>query len=293
MAAWAQRAAERGAQLTNQLLSFSGRQQLKPVTLSVDKLIRSVGDLVRRTIGETITVEISVDPELWRSHLDPAQFESAILNLAINARDAMPGGGRLAIDGRNVTVGDSEARRLDLAPGDYVITSVSDTGSGMTAEVRRRAFEPFYTTKDIGKGTGLGLSQIYGFVRQSGGTATIDSAPGEGTTVALYLPRAHVAGREEGVAARRREPRRGGGKTILVVEDQADVRDMLETSLRELDYRVVTASDGVEARQLLESDEPLDLLLTDVVMPRGVSGLDLAEEARRLRPGLKIVLISG
>ncbi|HEX6843177.1 MAG TPA: response regulator, partial [Stellaceae bacterium] len=293
MAASAQRAAERGAQLTNQLLSFSGRQQLKPVTLSVDKLIRSVGDLVRRTIGETITVEISVDPELWRSHLDPAQFESAVLNLAINARDAMPGGGRLVIDGRNVSIGDSEARRLDLSAGDYVITSVSDSGSGMTAEVRRRAFEPFYTTKDIGKGTGLGLSQIYGFVRQSGGTATIDSAPDQGTTVALYLPRAHVPASEERDAAGRREPRRGGGKTILVVEDQADVREMLEASLRGLDYRVVTAADGVEARRLLESSEPIDLLLTDVVMPRGVSGLDLAEDARRLRPELKIVLISG
>ncbi|HWG78865.1 MAG TPA: ATP-binding protein [Stellaceae bacterium] len=293
MAAAAQRAAERGAQLTNQLLSFSGRQQLRPVTLSVDKLIRSVGDLVRRTIGESITVEISVEPQLWRSHLDPAQFESAILNLAINARDAMPDGGRLAIDGRNVAIGDSEARRLDLRPGDYVVASVSDSGSGMTPEVRRRAFEPFFTTKDIGKGTGLGLSQIYGFVRQSGGTATIDSAPGDGTTVALYLPRADAPPVEEAAGMPRQGRRRGGGKIILVVEDQADVRDLIESSLRGLGYRVVTAADGVAARQLLESKQPIDLLLSDVVMPRGVSGLDLAEEARRLRQELKIVLVSG
>jgi len=292
MAAAAQRAAERGAQLTNQLLSFSGRQQLRPVTLSVDKLIRSVGDLVRRTIGESITVEISVEPRLWRSHLDPAQFESAILNLAINARDAMPDGGRLVIDGGNLSMGDSEARRLDLSPGDYIVTSVSDSGSGMTADVRRRAFEPFFTTKDIGKGTGLGLSQIYGFVRQSGGTATIDSAPGEGTTVALYLPRAAAPPVEESARARR-PGRRGAGKTILVVEDQADVRDVIETSLHNLGYRVLTASDGVAARHVLESNQPIDLLLSDVVMPRGVSGLDLAEEARRRRQRLKVVLVSG
>ncbi|HJU17667.1 MAG TPA: response regulator [Stellaceae bacterium] len=292
MAAAALRAAERGAQLTHQLLSFSGRQQLRPVALGLDTVIRDIGDLVRRTIGETITVEIRVDPGLWPSHLDPAQFESAILNLAINARDAMPGGGRLVIAGRNAVVTGNKARRLDLRPGEYVVVSAADTGIGMTAEVRRRAFEPFYTTKDIGAGTGLGLSQIYGFARQSGGTAVIESAPGEGTTVALYLPRSESPVAQEPPAARR-QVRPGTGKTILVVEDQADVRDLIEMSLAALGYRILTASDGVAARAVLESNETVDLLLTDVVMPNGVSGLDLAREARRLRQDLKVVLVSG
>jgi len=293
MAAAALRAAERGAELTNQLLSFSGRQQLRPVTLAVDQLIRNVGELTRRTIGEAISVEISLDPALWPSHLDPAQFESAILNLAINARDAMPEGGRLVIDGRNATLGADEAKRLGLAPGDYVLVGVTDDGLGMTAEVQRRAFEPFFTTKDIGKGTGLGLSQIYGFVRQSGGTATIESAPSKGTTVTLYLPRAMGAVVKEPSPRHQQRLRSGEGRTVLVVEDQADVREIVETTLNDLGYRVLTATDGVKARRVLESNEAIDLLLTDVVMPNGVSGLDLAQEARRLRQDLKIIVVSG
>jgi signal transduction histidine kinase len=293
MAAAAQRAAERGAALTNQLLSFSGIQQLRPVTVSVEGLIRSVGDLVRRTIGEAITVEVRVEAELWPSYLDPAQFESAILNLAINARDAMPAGGRLLIKAENRTVTGDEAKRVGLTPGDYVVASVSDTGIGMTAEVKRRAFEPFYTTKEVGKGTGLGLSQIYGFVRQSGGTAIIDSAPGAGTTVALYLPRSHDAVMQDLPSPERQRLPVGDGKTILVVEDQSDVRDVVETCLGDLGYRVLTARDGIAAREILQSDEAIDLLLTDIVMPNGVSGLDLARDARRLRQDLNIVAVSG
>ena len=294
MAAAAQRAAERGAQLTNQLLSFSGRQQLRPVTLATDTLIRGVGDLVRRTIGEEITVEIAAGPELWPVHVDPVQFEAAVLNLAINARDAMTGGGRLTISGRNERVAGAQAERLGLRPGSYIVTSVSDTGTGMSADVQRLAFEPFFTTKDVGKGTGLGLSQVYGFVRQSGGTAAIESAPGAGTRVSLYLPRAEAAAASQPapVEARRRL-HNGAGKTILIVEDQADVRDIIEMTLEDAGYRIRTARDGVAARSILQSEESIDLLLTDVVLPNGVNGLDLAQSARRLRQDLKIVVMSG
>jgi PAS domain S-box-containing protein len=288
-----ERAALRGAQLTGQLLAFSRRQQLQPVALSVQRSILNLGDLVRRAVGEAVTVEISADPGLWPSRLDPARFESAILNLAVNARDAMPEGGRLVIRSRNVTVTEAEAMRLDLAPGDYVRVKVTDTGTGMAPDVQRRAFEPFFTTKDVGKGTGLGLAQIYGFVKQSGGTATINSTPGKGTTVSLYLPRAETEVIEEQPPARERDGARGNGKTILVVEDQPDLLEVIEMFLNGLDYRILKTADGVAARKLLESDEAIDLLLTDVVMPNGVSGLDLAQDARRLRQDLKIVLVSG
>ena len=293
MALAARHAAERGAQLTDQLLSFSGRQRLRPVDMSIDRLLGNMGDLVRRTIGERIAVELAIARDLWPSRVDPAQFESAILNLAINARDAMPEGGRLRMEAHNEVVAGVAGSRLDLRPGDYVVISVRDTGVGMSPDVQRRAFEPFFTTKDIGKGTGLGLSQIYGFARQSGGTATIESAPGRGTTVSLYLPRAASA-----VAAAAAEPapppaaadRRA---SVLVVEDQNDVREVMAMQLRDLGHRIRTAPDADAALKVLESGEPVDLLLTDVVMPNGVSGIELAEEARRLRPDLPIVIVSG
>ena len=288
-----QSAAEHGAQLTSQLLAFSRHQQLQPVTVSVQRTLLGVEDLVRGAVSEAVTVEISADPAAWPSRLDPARFESAILNLAVNARDAMAEGGRLAITSRNVTVGDFEAARLDVAPGDYVRVAVTDSGAGMAADVLRRAFEPFFTTKDIGKGTGLGLAQVYGFAKQSGGTATIDSTVGIGTTVALYLPRADTGGTEEQPLAREREPVGGHGKTILVVEDQPELLRLIGMFLDGLDYRILTAADGVAARKLLETDEKVDLLLTDAVMPNGVSGLDLARHARRLRQDLKIVMMSG
>lgn len=285
--------AERGAQLNRQLLSFAGRQRLRPATLAVDGVLHAVIGLVRRTIGESITVESSLDHQLWPLHVDPAQLESAILNLAINARDAMPSGGRLVIKAANISTTENDPRELSLAPGDYVAISVTDTGAGMTPEVQRRAFEPFYTTKEIGKGTGLGLSQVYGFARQSGGMATIDSAPGEGTTVALYLPRA--AGSielDESSSARRPHPSTEG-ISVLLVEDHAEVREIAEAMLAGLGCVVLTAADGIEARKALESRERVDLLVTDVVMPNGVSGLDLARDARRLRPDLKVVIVSG
>jgi PAS domain S-box-containing protein len=288
-----QRAAERGARLTSQMLAFARSQQLEPVTLSIDRSILNIGELVRRAVGEAVTVEITPSPGLWSCRLDPARFESAILNLAVNARDAMPEGGELVIASRNVTLAKAGASRLDLAPGDYVRVSVTDTGTGMAPEVQRRAFEPFFTTKDVGKGTGLGLAQIYGFAKQSGGTATIDSAVGKGTTVALYLPRAEPELVDEEPAVSKQEVVAGHGKTILVVEDQPDVLAVIEVYLEDLDYRILTAANGPAARKLLESDEPIDLLLTDVVMPNGVDGFELAQEARRLRQDLKIIMMSG
>jgi PAS domain S-box-containing protein len=288
-----QRAAKRGAHLTSQMLAFARSQQLEPVTLSVHQSILNIGDLVRRAVGEAITVEFSTDCELWPSRLDPARFESSILNLAVNARDAMPKGGRLLIASCNVTVSEAEASRLDLAPGDYVRLSVTDEGSGMAQEVQRRAFEPFFTTKDVGKGTGLGLAQIYGFAKQSGGTAMIDSVVGKGTTVMLYLPRADSEIIEEEPAVAKQRAVAGNGKTILVVEDQPDVLEIIEVYLDDLDYRILTAVDGVAARKLLESREPIDLLLTDIVMPNGVNGFELAQEARRIRQDLRIVMMSG
>ncbi|MGH6680089.1 MAG: PAS domain S-box protein, partial [Bradyrhizobium sp.] len=196
-AAAIQRAAERGARLTGQLLAFARRQRLSPQRVTIARLMAEIDDLVRRAVGETVAVEFGADPDLWPSLVDPTQFESAILNLAINAKDAMPGGGRLAIVARNAVVEGVEASRLDIRPGDYVVVSVADTGTGMPADVRDHAFEPFFTTKDVGKGTGLGLAQTYGFVRQSGGAVALESTVGQGTTVSLHLPRAEAETIEE------------------------------------------------------------------------------------------------
>jgi PAS domain S-box-containing protein len=288
-----QSAAERGAQLTSQLLAFSRHQQLQPIALSVQRSILGIEDLMRRAVSEAVTVEISSDSELWLARLDPARFESALLNLAVNARDAMVEGGRLVIAARNVTVGEFEAARLNIVPGDYVCVNVTDNGAGMVPDVLRRAFEPFFTTKDVGKGTGLGLAQVYGFARQSGGTATIDSTLGNGTTVVLYLPRADVRLIEEQPSTIPREVADGRGKTILVVDDQPEVLRVIGMFLDGLDYRILTAADGVVAGKLLETEERIDVLLTDAVLPNGVSGLELARYARRLRQDLKIVMMSG
>ncbi|HJU19414.1 MAG TPA: PAS domain S-box protein [Stellaceae bacterium] len=288
-----ERATERGARLTGQLLAFARRQQLHPEPVTIAAVMANIDDLVRRAVGEAVVVEFRAAPDLWPSLVDPAQFESAILNLAINARDAMPEGGRLDIAARNATLAKAEAWQLDVEAGDYVVVRVADTGIGMPAEVRDHAFEPFFTTKDVGKGTGLGLAQIYGFVRQSGGAVTLDSAVGKGTAVSLYLPRAQAAA-ERGIPTNMPAAAEAGhGRTVLVVEDQPEVRDVIEASLSELGYRVLTAADGVEAQLLLDSEESIDLLLTDIVMPNGVSGLELAERARRLRQDIKILLVSG
>jgi PAS domain S-box-containing protein len=286
-------AAQRGADLTQGLLAFSRRQSLTSKVTAIDLLVMRMDGLLRHALGGQIEIATIMGKELWQVMVDPAQLESAILNLALNARDAMPGGGRLTIEAANVALdaerrGDGEA----VTPGPYVMIAVSDTGTGMAPEVASRVFEPFFTTKAIGKGTGLGLSMVYGFVRQSGGHVEIESRVGAGTTVRLYLPRAKgqadPAETPAGPAAAS-----GGGETILLTEGDNLVRANVETQLAHLGYRVLSARDGNEALAHLRGGAAVDLLFTDVVMPGGIDGMKLAAEARRLRPGLKVLFTTG
>ncbi len=286
--------AERAASLTQRLLAFSRRQPLAPQPLDLDRLIQGMSELLKRTLGETVLLETVTTPGLWRIEADPNQLESALLNLAVNARDAMPAGGRLTIETANARLDeDYAANQAEVAPGNYVVIAVSDTGLGMGRETLARVFEPFFTTKEIGKGTGLGLSMVYGFVKQSGGHVKIYSEEGVGTTVKIYLPRL------AGDVALPEPPERGAtaqsslGETILVVEDDDDVRAYTAEILRELGYQVIEAHDGPTALRILErADRKVDLLFTDVIMPL-VSGRELADAAQLLRPQLKVLYTSG
>ncbi|HEX7970444.1 MAG TPA: ATP-binding protein, partial [Stellaceae bacterium] len=293
----AHRAIERGARLTQSLLAFARRQSLHPETVNANRLIKEFVELLRRAAGDHVEVQLLLSPTLDPCRIDAAQFQAALLNLIVNARDAVPAsGGRISIETENVTVDEREAA-LDpgTQPGAFVCIKVSDTGSGMTQEVMTRAFEPFFTTKDIGKGSGLGLSQVYGFAAQSGGFVRLASELGIGTTVRLYLPRS-----QDGAAAEQQRSvgtapsaRAGRAETVLVVEDDADVRDTVTESLRALGYDVVAAEDGVAALALLERGMRADLLFSDLSMPRGLAGDELARRALRLRRGLKVLLTSG
>jgi signal transduction histidine kinase/CheY-like chemotaxis protein len=287
------RASERGSELAKRLLAFARRQPLAPKTVDVNHLVGGMQGLLAQTLGEHIEIRVAAGAELLPAHVDAGQLETAILNLAINARDAMPAGGRLTIETRNVHLDPGFLAGIgDPPPGDYVFVAVSDTGMGMTPEVRARAFDPFFTTKDFGKGSGLGLSMVYGFVHQSGGYITLYSEPGLGTTVKLYLPPAEgEVAPDESPAAGAGEPH--GSETVLLVEDDAMVRRHVEALLAALGYRTVVADNGGAALALLGSGERVDLVFTDVVMPGGMSGRDLAEAARRMRPGIKILFTSG
>ncbi|MBX3499213.1 MAG: PAS domain S-box protein [Alphaproteobacteria bacterium] len=288
------RAAEGSAELTNRLLAFARRQPLRPKQLDVNGFIGRMEGLLRRSLGEQVEVVLARAADLWPVSIDPGQLETAILNLAINARDAMPGGGRLTIATGNAIVDASYATgRHDVAIGDYVVVSISDTGTGMTPQTLAHAFEPFFTTKDVGKGTGLGLSMVYGFVQQSGGHVTIHSEAGEGTTVRMYLPRASDADGAPGNGETQAPLSTARGETILLVEDDDLVRGHVVTQLRQLGYRVTPASDGRQALALLAGEEPVDLLFTDMVMPGGIGGRELAEQARRLRPGIRTLFTTG
>jgi PAS domain S-box-containing protein len=291
----ATRGAERAAALTQRLLAFSRRQPLSPKPLDLDKVVLGLSDLLKRSLGEIIRLEIVTSPGLWRVEADPNQIENALLNLAVNARDAMPAGGSLTIETANAYLDAGyAATHSEVPPGNYVVIAVSDTGHGMSKDVLGRVFEPFFTTKEIGRGTGLGLSQVYGFVKQSGGHVNVYSEEDRGTTVKLYLPRFIGDGAsDEGSEARGTEDRKGSGETVLVVEDDDGVRGYSVETLRELGYRVHEAADGPSALRLLERpDIAVDLLFTDVVMP-GMSGKELSDAARLLRPGLKILYTSG
>ncbi|TMJ72368.1 MAG: response regulator, partial [Alphaproteobacteria bacterium] len=293
LAGAAMRGVDRAATLTQRLLAFSRRQPLDPKPLEVNRLIAGMSDLLRRTLGEEIEPETVLAGGLWPVLVDANQLEHSLLNLAINARDAMASGGKLTIETANTLLDESyAARHEELAPGQYVMISVSDTGSGMSAEVREKAFEPFFTTKETGQGTGLGLSQVYGFIKQSGGHCAIYSEPGQGTTVRLYLPR-HLG--DVQTVGLPESPRAGSGRgeMILFVEDDADVRIFATDLLRELGYDVLAAATGMEGLSLLEAHPEVRLLFTDVALPGGMTGRQLADQAVQRHPGLKVLYTTG
>ena len=283
----------RGAKLSSQLLAFSRRQPLEPKVVRVERLIAGMDDMFRRSLGEAVEIETRVGAGLWSTMIDPTQLENALLNLAINARDAMDGRGRLSIDATNAILDDSYCHRHgDATPGHYVDVSVTDTGHGMSREIIEQVFEPFFSTKPEGKGTGLGLSMVYGFVHQSGGHIRIDSAPAQGTTIHLFLPR--TMEHEPPLLEPEHTPVvAGGNETILVAEDNEGVRDTVVSMLVELGYRVLKAKDAASAMNVLESGVRIDLLFTDVVMPGEMRGPELAARARERIPGLAVLFTSG
>ncbi len=293
-------AAERGAELTKRLLAFARRQPLDPKSVDINALISGMHRLLNRALGEPIQIETVCGAGLWRGMVDTAQLESALLNLSVNARDAMPEGGILTIETKNVELDDTYVvdqshgapADANIVPGQYIMIAVSDKGHGMDEETRMRAFDPFFTTKDVGKGSGLGLSMVYGFVRQSNGHVRIYSEPGQGTTIKLYIPRAEdTAMLSEDRLASTSVP--GGSEKILVVEDDDLVRNQVKSQLISLGYNVVVANDGLKALEILREVADFDLLFTDVVMPRGMNGRDLADEALKLYPRLPVLFTSG
>ncbi|MFN3521842.1 MAG: ATP-binding protein [Phenylobacterium sp.] len=289
----AQQGAQRAANLTTRLLAFSRRQPLEPKPLDLNLLVRDMTDLLHRTLGEQIELEGVLAPRLWTVEADQNQLESAILNLAVNARDAMPDGGRLTIETANTALDETYAATdAEVVPGQYVMVCVSDSGSGMSKETLNRVFEPFFTTKEVGRGTGLGLSMVYGFVKQSGGHVTIYSEEGHGTTVRLYLPRYLGETQSRAEVADRLTPRGSEGEVVLLVEDNDDVRAYSSMILNELGYRVIEAAHADSALAVLATKQRVDLLLTDVVLP-GRSGRVLADTAAELRPGLKVLFTTG
>ncbi len=292
-------AARRGEQLTQQLLAFSRRQMLRPQTLNPNRLLIDFKPLAERAAGAAVELAFDLDPALDPIRIDPAQFEAAVLNLIVNARDAMEGSNghtRVAVTSRNVHLGTAAVADHGVPPGPYIVISVSDTGSGIPPDKLQRVFEPFFTTKEVGKGTGLGLSQVYGFTRSAKGFTRIESQVGTGTTVSLYFPRStDPAGDEAGTGSTSAIPlrRAGDGEVILLVEDDQQVLAMAVESLEELHYRVIVAHNAAEALTHLHGVERIDILFSDVVMPGGMNGSQLALEAQRVRPGIKVLLTSG
>ncbi|PZA11592.1 hybrid sensor histidine kinase/response regulator [Rhodopseudomonas palustris] len=286
-------AADRGSELTRLLLAFARKQPLRPDETEVNALLAGLQSLLRPTLGEPIEVATVLAPDTWPIYVDRGQLESALVNLAVNARDAMPKGGKLTIETSNVVVDQDLGKRFgDLAPGDYVMIAITDSGCGIPEAIRSKVFDPFFTTKEVGKGTGLGLSMVYGFIKQSGGHITLDSEEGHGTTFRLYLPRAQVE--SDADAAPSIEPNPvGGTETILVVEDDAMVRSYVNAQLKSLGYTTLSVSNAAAALSIGESDTAFDLLFTDVVMPGAMNGVQLAVEMAKLRPGLKVLYTSG
>lgn len=289
----AQRGAQRAASLTQRLLAFSRRQPLAPKPVNVARLLASVTDLLGRTLGEMVTIDTKVAPDLWRVEVDPHQLENALVNLAVNARDAMPDGGALTLTAENHVFDSGRAGSTDSPPaGSFVEITVADTGTGMSEDVIARAFDPFFTTKEVGKGTGLGLSMVYGFLKQSGGYVRIESQVGSGTAIRLYVPRLLSDEEHVGPSPADGIKRGSSAETILVVEDDDDVRHYTSETLRELGYRVVEAGDGQTAIDMVDKGEPIHMIVTDIVMPT-MSGREVADAIRALRPGVPVLYISG
>jgi CheY-like chemotaxis protein len=284
------RGAHRAAALTRQLLAFSRRQPLDPTAVDVNGLVAGMSDMLRRSLGERIEIRTQLENDLWQAYADPNQLEGALLNLAVNARDAMPEGGSLTIQTMN---GPQDSADSKVTPEQHVVIRMRDTGFGMAPEVAERAFEPFFTTKDIGHGTGLGLSQVYGFAKQSGGHVSIDSVPGEGTEVTLRIPRAVVMAQRDERPVIASSLVHSAGETILLIEDDPDVRAHSVETLRELGYVPLEASDAKEALAIIRREPGIDLLFSDIGLPGGMNGRQLAEEALQLRPRLKILLVTG
>jgi PAS domain S-box-containing protein len=286
--------ARRAAALTQRLLAFSRRQPLDPKPADVNALVKNASELMYRTLGEFVAIETVLGAGLWRVEVDSNELEAALLNLAVNARDAMPEGGKLTIETSNTYIDEAYAtEQVEVIPGQYVAICVSDTGCGMTPATLAQAFEPFFTTKPVGKGTGLGLSQVYGFIKQSRGHVKIYSEVGQGTTIKLYLPRLLVEAAASDVAEFSLPAEAATGETVLVLEDDADVRAYSVEILREMGYQVIEAHDGPSALRLLERQPKVDLLFSDVVLPGGLTGAQVGEKARALRPELKILFTTG
>ena len=288
-------AGERGAELTQRLLAFSRRQTLLPVEVNCNQLVKEMQQMLLRTLREDINIKTELDPDLWSAFADPSQLESAILNLTINAQDAMPEGGSLIISTANVPLDEQyQITNPEVPPGYYVMISVTDTGEGMPPDILKKVFEPFFTTKEVGKGSGLGLSMVYGFVKQSNGHVSIYSEPKLGTTVRIYLP-SNIQKADGEVKIHRHDDEQvpGGRETILIAEDDDFVRTFAVNCLESLGYKVISASDGHEVLSLLSQGCNPDVLFTDIVMPGGMNGLELTDQARKLRPKLKVLLTSG
>ena len=290
----AEAASDRAAAVTNRLLAFSRQQTLDPKPTDITRLIISMEELIRHTVGPAIALKVLATTETSIALVDPSQLESALLNLCINARDALPDGGRITIETTNRWLDPSAAADHELAPGPYILLCVRDNGAGMPAEILERAFDPFFTTKPLGQGTGLGLSMTYGFARQSGGNARIASEPNQGTTVTLYLPRTGEDAEPEipaadmsGVAVSRT------AETVLVVDDEPIVRMLVVETLEEMGYQIFEAGEGMSALKILRSDTNIDLLITDVGLPGGMNGRQIADAARSIRPGLRVIFITG
>jgi len=290
----AQGAANRAAALTHRLLAFSRRQTLDPKPTDVNRLVSGMEEMVRRTVGPEIAVDTVGPADLWATLVDPGQLENSLLNLCINARDAMPGGGQITVEAGNHRLDSRAARMRDMEPGEYVSLCVTDTGTGMTPDVVAKALDPFFTTKPLGQGTGLGLSMIYGFATQSGGQVRIHSEMGKGTTVCLYLPR-HLGAAEaaEGASELANAPRAEVGQTVLVVDDEPTVRMLVTEVLEDLGYTAIEAADGAAGLKVLQSDVRIDLLVTDVGLPGGMNGRQVADAARVARPDLTVLFITG